>query len=202
MRYLLGSLWLRLFGWRLIGLNPLPPKLVLIAAPHTSNWDLPHMIGAAFVLRAKIYWLGKDAIFRNRLFGRWMKALGGIPIVRGTRGNTVALIAERFRNTSSLILAVPPEGTRSRCEFWRSGFYHIAVAAEVPIGLGFLDYSRRRLGVAELFEPSGNVGIDMDRLREFYGQMRGKYPDKAGTPRLREEKPIATSPSPTAPRPP
>ncbi len=187
MRYLIGRCWLALFGWRLVGLQPLPRGTVMIAAPHTSNWDLVFMIAAAWVLRARISWLGKDAIFRNPIFRPFMTWLGGIPIDRSTRGETVRRIAERFREIPSLILAVPVEGTRGKTEYWKSGFYHIARTAGVPIGLGFLDYAKRHCGVARILELTGNVRTDMDRIREFYRGVTGKYPELHGTPRLREE---------------
>jgi 1-acyl-sn-glycerol-3-phosphate acyltransferase len=189
MRYLLGRIWLGLFGWRVEGIAPLPERLVLVAYPHTSNWDLPFLLAAAWVLRAQVSWLGKLSLFRNPVFGRFLRRLGGIPVDRGTRTNTVATIAARFRELSSLILVVPVEATRGRTDYWKSGFYHIAASSGVPIGLGFLDYQRRRCGVGQLLQPTGNVTADMDRIREFYRDVRGKHPGRQGIPRLREEDP-------------
>lgn len=187
MRRVLGRIWLRVFGWRLEGLIPAPTGFVLIAWPHTSNWDLPHMIAAAWTLRVKISWLGKDAIFKHRIFAPFMRWLGGIPIDRSKRGNTVSRVTELFRQQPELILAVPVEGTRSKTEHWRSGFYHMARGAGVPIGLGFLDYAKRRLGIGPLLELTGDVRADMDRIREFYLDVRGKRPSMQTPPRLREE---------------
>lgn len=187
MLHLIGRSWLRLLGWKLHGLTEFPSKLVFIAAPHTSNWDLPHMLAAAWALRLRVCWLGKDSLFTAPLFGRLMRSLGGIPVKRGSPKATVSRVAELFATRRSMTLAVPPEGTRGKTEYWRSGFYYIAREAGVPIGLAFLDYGRRRCGVGELLEPTGDVAADMDRIRAFYRDVRGRYPKREGTPRLRDE---------------
>ena len=186
MNYWIGKIWLALFRWRLEGETELPAKFVFIAAPHTSNWDLPHMLATAYVLRVRISWLGKHTLFTG-LLGRLLRALGGIPIDRRIPQNTVDRIAELFNSASSLILAVPPEGTRRKTEYWKSGFYHIARRAGVPIGFGFLDYGRRCCGVGGFLNPTGDIHGDMDKVRAFYKDMRAKYPDGQGRFRLREE---------------
>jgi len=186
MKYWIGKIWLALFRWRLEGETELPAKFVFIAAPHTSNWDLPHMLATAYVLRVRISWLGKHTLFTG-LLGRLLRALGGIPIDRRIPQNTVDRIAELFNSASSLILAVPPEGTRRKTEYWKSGFYHIARRAGVPIGFGFLDYGRRCCGVGGFLNPTGDIHGDMDKVRAFYKDMRAKYPDGQGRFRLREE---------------
>lgn len=186
MKYWIGKIWLALFRWRLEGETKLPAKFVFIAAPHSSNWDLPHMLATAYVLRVRISWLGKHTLFTG-LLGRLLRALGGIPIDRRIPQNTVDRIAELFNSASSLILAVPPEGTRRKTEYWKSGFYHIARRAGVPIGFGFLDYGRRCCGVGGFLNPTGDIHGDMDKVRAFYKDMRAKYPDGQGRFRLREE---------------
>ncbi|MBF0524473.1 MAG: 1-acyl-sn-glycerol-3-phosphate acyltransferase [Deltaproteobacteria bacterium] len=186
MGYWIGRLWLAFWGWRIEGAEQLPAKFVFIASPHTSNWDVPFMLAAAYVLRIRISWLGKHSLFKGRC-GRILRALGGIPVNRQAPQNLVQQIAASFHASTNLILAVPPEGTRRKTEYWKSGFYHIARTAGVPIGLGFLDYGRKRCGFGGFFFPSGDVRADMDRLRAFYGGIRGKYPEKTGRPRLREE---------------
>jgi 1-acyl-sn-glycerol-3-phosphate acyltransferase len=159
---------------------------VLIAAPHTSNWDLPFMLATAYVMRARISWLGKHTIFKGP-WGWLLRKLGGIPVDRRTPHSLVTQLAEQFKNRDDLILAVPPEGTRSKAKLWKSGFYHIATESRVPIGLGYLDYSRKLCGLGMFVEPTQNVNEDMDRIRDFYQDIRGKHPQLESEPRLREE---------------
>jgi 1-acyl-sn-glycerol-3-phosphate acyltransferase len=96
-------------------------------------------------------------------------------------------MAEKLRSSDELVLAIPPEGTRSKVDVWKSGFYHIAAESGVPIGLGYLDYDRKLCGLGMFVLPSGDVRVDMDKIRGFYRSIRGKYPDLESEPRLREE---------------
>jgi 1-acyl-sn-glycerol-3-phosphate acyltransferase len=116
-----------------------------------------------------------------------MRKLGGIPIDRRAPQSLVKQIAERFESCDDLVLAVPPEGTRGKVDSWKSGFYHIASRSGVPIGLGYLDYARKLCGLGMFVIPSGNIKEDMNRIREFYRSIRGKYPHLESEPRLREE---------------
>ena len=143
---LVGRLWLRSFGWRVEGRLPHHTRAVVIAAPHTSNWDLPFMLAVSWVLGVRPAWLGKDGLFRPP-FGALMRWLGGIPVDRRAPGGMVTQAAARLRAADRLLLVVPPSGTRSRAPHWKSGFYHIASAAGVPILCTFLDYRRRVGGV-------------------------------------------------------
>ncbi len=169
-------LWIN--GWRATGSLPKTSKLVLIAAPHTTNWDLPYMLFIAFVLRAKIYWMGKDAIFRWP-FGSLFKWLGGIPVDRSKANNVVAQSIEQFAKNDSLVLTVPPAGTRKRVLNWKTGFYHIANGAGVPIAMGFLDYKRKVGGIGSVLQPTGDIEADMQIIRSFYQDISGKYPLKS-----------------------
>jgi 1-acyl-sn-glycerol-3-phosphate acyltransferase len=186
LSYWTGRLWLWLFGWKVRGAALTHRKFVLIAAPHTSNWDLPFMLATAYVMRVRISWLGKHTIFAPP-FGWLLRKLGGIPVDRRAPQSLVAQLAEKFKSSDDLVLAVPPEGTRSKVGTWKSGFYHIASASGVPIGLGYLDYGRKSCGLGTFVTPSGNVKEDMDRIRDFYRDIRGKYPDLESEPRLPEE---------------
>ncbi len=165
-------------GWKTKGKLPDDPKFVLIAAPHTSNWDLPFMLFIAFALRAKIYWMGKDAIFR-RPFGPFFRWLGGIPIDRSKKNNVVAQSLEQFHLNQTLILAVPPAGTRKRVMYWKTGFYHIAHGAKVPVVCAFLDYRKKIGGIGPVIRPTGNIEADMIKIRYFYKDISGKYPLKS-----------------------
>ncbi len=192
-KYWLGRAWMGAFGWRVEGALPETRKFVFIAAPHTSNWDLPFMLATAYILGVRVSWMGKHTLFEGP-FGGFMKALGGIPVDRRSANNLVQQVAERFQQADTLILAVPPEGTRKKVEYWKSGFYHIARSAQVPIAMGFLDFRRKRAGLGPLLYPTGDVRADMDQVRAFYRDIRGKIPKDESEPRLREEAEAAQSP--------
>jgi len=161
-------------------------KAVAIAAPHTSNWDLPFTLAVAYVLGVKPCWLGKRELFRWPL-GWLLTRLGGVPVARGGRTNLVHQIVERFAAVDRLFLVIPPSGTRSRATHWKSGFYHIARGARVPLICTFLDYRRRVGGIGPVLEPSGDVAADMLIIRGFYAGVHGKYPERTTPVRLLEE---------------
>ncbi len=186
IKYWIGRAWLAFFGWRVEEGEPPPPRFVLVAAPHTTGWDLPFMLACSYVMRVPISWMGKRELFRAP-FGWFMRALGGVPIDRSARHDRVGWAASLFAREERLVLSVPPEGTRGKVDYWKSGFYHIARSASVPIGLGYLDYTRKVTGIGGFLATTGDVRADMDRIRAFYREVRGKYPDLQGIPRLREE---------------
>lgn len=187
LSYWIGKSWLRLFGWRVEGIDSSCRKYVLIAAPHTSNWDFPFMLATAYVMRVRISWFGKHTLFIPP-WGWLMRKLGGIPVDRRTPHSLVTQMAQKLKNSNDLILAVPPEGTRKRVDTWKSGFYHIATEADVPIGLGYLDYKRKLCGLGKFVKSSGDIAEDMNTIRAFYRNIRGKYPHLESEPRLREER--------------
>ena len=172
-------LWLRMTGWKVEGsLPPEAAKAVVIAAPHTSNWDLPYMLVCAFALRMDIYWMGKKSIFKFP-FKTLMLWMGGIPVDRAKASNLVAASAEALTTAQGpLQLVVPPEATRAKTRVWKTGFYYIAVAAKVPILMTYLDYSRKTGGIGPLFWPTGDIEKDMPAIRAFYAPFKGKYPDQ------------------------
>lgn len=174
----LARLILELIGWRMVGEIP-APKAVLIGAPHTSNWDFPLALLAFWALDIDARWVAKHTIFRPP-FGGLLRALGGIPLDRERTTDFVPANVELFEREDALVLAIAPEGTRSRTERWRSGFYWIAHGAGVPIALGFLDYGRRVGGIGGLLFPSGDVEADMERIRAFYADKTAKHPEKVG----------------------
>lgn len=178
--------FLALTGWKPEGTVP-RGRCVLIAAPHTSNWDFPYTLAIAAAMRLRIRWMGKHTLFRWP-WGPVMRALGGIPIQRDRRSGVVDAAAALLREAEGdLVLVVPAEGTRSRVDYWKSGFYHIARAAKVPIVLGYLDFRRRRGGFGPAVPASGNVVETMNRIRAFYADKVGKHPERFGPIRLREE---------------
>lgn len=171
---------LKIAGWRAQGRLPAVPKFILVGAPHTSNWDLPYMLFIIFVLRGKICWLGKESLFRPPFKG-FFKWLGGIPIDRSRSKNIVAQTIQQFNQNKTMILTIAPEGTRSRVKKWKTGFYHIAKGANVPIALGFLDYRRKVGGIGPFIYPTGNIDADMQTIRAFYGGITGKFSEKSMT---------------------
>jgi 1-acyl-sn-glycerol-3-phosphate acyltransferase len=186
LSYWMGRLWLWLFGWKIHGETPSYRKFVFIAAPHTSNWDLPFMLATAYVMGVRISWLGNHRIFIPP-WGWFMSKLGGIPVDRRAHQSLVIQMTEKFKSSEYLVLAVPPEGNRGKVAFWKSGFYHIASQSGVPIGLGYLDYDRKLCGLGMFIIPSGNVNEDMNKIRDFYRNIRGKYPAMESEPRLQDE---------------
>ncbi len=170
-----SSLFLRLNGWRVEG--ALPPgggKCVLIAAPHTSNWDMPYALTACFVLRLNPRWMGKASIFRFP-FGGIMRWLGGVAVDRSRSHNAVADQAQALRESDEPIqLIIAPEGTRKRTREWKTGFYYIAREAGVPIVLAYLDYERRVAGLGRVFQPTGDVQADIAEIKRFYATVRGR----------------------------
>ena len=183
---LVGAAYLRLFGWRVEGAAPHVAKAVLVAAPHTSNWDLPFMLATAWVLGVRLSWLGKRGLFRGP-FGPLFRRLGGLPVDRGSSQNLVQQAVDWFADAGRLFLAIAPSGTRSRAAHWRSGFYHIARAAGVPVLCTFLDYRRKVGGVGPPFVPTGDVRADMDEIRAFYAGIVARHPARETPVRLREE---------------
>jgi 1-acyl-sn-glycerol-3-phosphate acyltransferase len=182
----IGRLWLLVFGWRIETEMPVPDKMVYICAPHTSNWDLPFMLAVTWTLGIDVAFLAKKSIFRFP-FGPFFRWLGALPVDRSAPHGLVAQAAQLFTERDVLRLGVPPEGTRKKVELWKSGFYHIARAAQVQIGLGYLDFEKKRGGFGGYFVPTGDIARDMDHVREFYRDVRGKFPALESAPRLREE---------------
>ncbi|MEY3445853.1 MAG: hypothetical protein RIR45_608 [Pseudomonadota bacterium] len=175
----LSVAFLKLAGWKVEGQLPEGcNKSVLIAAPHTSNWDLPYTLMVAFALRLHIYWMGKEQIFRFPFRGLMMW-LGGIPVHREKASNLVAASVEAIKAADGpLQLVVPPEGTRSKSRYWKTGFYYIAVGAQVPIVMAYMDYSRKVSGLGPIFQPTGDVEADMARIKTFYAPFKGKNADQ------------------------
>ena len=186
----LARIFLRLSDLEIISTTAPDKKLVLIAAPHTSNWDLIQLVAAQCLLGVEISWMGKHTLFWWPL-GPILRALGGVPVRRDHPEGAVEQIVRTFDEVEALCLLITPEGTRSYTPYWKSGFYRIAKAAGVPIQLGFVDYSRNRAGFGPTFMPSDDLRADMDKIRAFYADKTGRYPDQAGEVRLREEERIA-----------
>lgn len=186
LKRLIGEAFLRVAGWKVDGDPPPMDRYVIIAAPHTSNWDMPFMLAFAFIYDIPVRWMGKHTLFKAP-FGPFFRRLGGIPIIRHRPGGVVGQMIEEFENNESLVLMVPAEGTRSRVDYWKSGFYHIARSADVPVVLSYLDFGKKVGGIGPALKMTGDISADMDRIRAFYADKKGFRPDKVGVIRLREE---------------
>lgn len=184
----IAKLWVKLTGFQVVGheLVAQHKTYVVIAAPHTSNWDLAHTLATGRLLNIDIKWVGKHTLFQFPL-GWLMRRLGGVPVDRRAAHGMVQAFADLFKSRDDLVLLVPPEGTRSAGKLWKSGFYHIAKTANVPIACAFVDYARKMSGVGLFLFPSADLKSDMDQVRAFYAPIRGRYPQKETIPRLKEE---------------
>lgn len=183
---------LRLAGWRYEGPLPAPTKYVCLAYPHTSNWDGVLMVAMAQSVGLKMSWMMKSDWFRGPL-GPVMRAVGAVAVDRSQRNNVVDQMVAEFARRQQLVLTIPPEGTRKHAQHWRSGFYHIARGAGVPVVPGYLDYGRKQCGMGEPISLTGDVRADMDRIRAFYARRppTGLKENQVGPIRLREEDHLA-----------
>ena len=170
---------LKLLGWKVKLELPDVKKYMLIAAPHTSNWDFPLGILVKSSQKIKLNFLGKGALFESP-FGWLFRALGGIPVYRKKKLNMVDQMVEQFNQREHMILAMSPEGTRSYLEYWHSGFYHIAYKAGVPIAMATLDFGNKMVKLGSTFMPTGDIQADMKLIRAFYAGVQGKIPENQG----------------------
>ncbi len=178
-----SRLFLRAAGWRRVGRLPDRAQYVMIGAPHTTYWDAVYAMAIALTFRLRVFWMAKHTVFRWP-FCSLLRWLGGVPIDRRTRHDIVSQCVEHFRANQRFILAVLPEGTRRRVDAWKSGFYHIARGAGVPVLLAFLDYPSRTGGVGPLIWLTGDVETDLEEIAGFYSTKRGKHPEGTGPVRL------------------
>ena len=171
IRRLLGRLSLRLMGWRMVGSLPDLPKFVIIAAPHTTNWDFVRGISLVFALSLDAKWIGKRELFVGP-FGPLFRWLGGIPIDRKSPQGAVEGAVAAFAAQSQMILAIAPEGTRKAVARWKSGFYRIAEGAGVPIVCGFFDNRTRVLGFTRVVIPAGEMTAGIAALEAWYAPLQ------------------------------
>ena len=179
LQTLLGRIFLKVMGWKVESQELTEPKFVALFAPHTSNWDLPIILATIYVLGVKASFLAKKEAFFWPV-GGFMRWLGGIPVDRKTGKNTVEQVVDVFNEREQLIMGITPEGTHSKAKYWKTGFYHIAVGAQVPIIFTFLDYERKVGGFGPTLIPSGDIEEDMKVIREFFSGITAKYPHEVG----------------------
>lgn len=187
-RVWLSTVALDLAGWRFEGELPREKKYVCIAYPHTSNWDGLLMVAFATRLGLRARWMIKDAWTRPPL-GAALRELGAVGIDRSRANSVVAQMVAEFDRHEEFVLGIPPEGTRGRAEHWKSGFYHVALGAKVPVVPAYVDFAGRRVGMGPPLWMTGDVRADMDRVRAYYGSLNLKAyaPENVGPIRLREE---------------
>jgi 1-acyl-sn-glycerol-3-phosphate acyltransferase len=170
-----GNAMLALLGWRIEGEFPDRAKLLAIVAPHTSNWDFPIGLAAVYALGLRVRFLGKHTLFQPPL-GWFMRWSGGIPVIRESPQGAVAQVLEVIQREPAIFLAVTPAGTRTRGTPWRSGFYHMAHAARIPILPIAFDGQRRAIRLFAPLETSGDFEKDLPRLMALYDGIRGVKP--------------------------
>jgi 1-acyl-sn-glycerol-3-phosphate acyltransferase len=169
-----GLLMLRVLGWKLEGEFPNVPKAVMVAAPHTSNWDGAITLAVVLTMSLHLHWMGKDSMFRWP-FRRLLLWMGGIPVNRKLGGGLVQTTIDKFAEHASYLVLISPEGTRSATREWKTGFYKIAQGAGIPIVLCYIDFSRKVVGFGPLVSPSADSAADMRFIRDYYNDKVARH---------------------------
>jgi len=170
-----ARLIMRLSGWRVEGTLPNDGKLLIIGAPHTSNWDWVLVMLTAYSLGVRISWMAKHTLFKKP-FGGIMRWLGGIAIDRRSKHGTVQQAIHNFEQKEKLVLCITPEGTRSKVREWKQGFYHIAHGADVPVVVAAFDYGRKAVRFGPTFKPTGDLETDLPIIKSFYDGVTARHP--------------------------
>jgi 1-acyl-sn-glycerol-3-phosphate acyltransferase len=174
-------LWFyRTRGWTATGAPPADRRGVIIAAPHTSNWDFVNFLGLTDALGVKAHFMGKKELFRWPL-DRFMRDMGGVRVDRASRNDYVAQMIAEFARRKSFLLTVAPEGTRGAVRSWRTGFYYIALGAKVPLLVGMMDYGTKTGGLGPAIWPTGDYAADMKKVAEYYRSVTPRNPARAQT---------------------
>lgn len=169
-----GLTWmmLKLTGWEIEGQKPAARRFVMIGAPHTSNWDFLLFMAVALQMRTPVFWLGKSSLFKGPM-GPVMRYLGGIPVYRERKTNMVDQAVAAFNCHHRFVLTLAPEGTRSKVSEWKTGFWHIAHNAKIPVIPAYVDFSRKITGVGPAYKLTGDKTLDIANLQAFYAPYRG-----------------------------
>jgi len=168
---------LRISGWQIVGEHPAAPKAVIIAAPHTSNWDGFWALTYKVAIGLDIHFFAKKSLFWFPL-STLLRALGGIPLDRSKAKSAVAQAVEMFNNQESFYFGLAPEGSRSLHEGWKTGFYRIATDAGVPVYLGMVDYAKKHVGITIALELTGDIDADLQKCADYYQHIEGRWPNK------------------------
>lgn len=172
-----GKTFLRVFGWRVEGSITNAERVLITAAPHTSNWDAVFGIAAVLGLNVRLHFLGKHSIFVPGLkwFMRW---LGGIPVNRKNPEGVIEHVNGLVEKYEGIVIVIAPEGTRTKAEKWKSGFLRIAEASNCQIQMGALDFKHKRIVLGDLYQPTGDNQADIENIKQWYTQFQGKFPDQ------------------------
>ena len=177
MKKIISSIILKIFGWKSsFEVLKSIDKCVIIAAPHTSNWDFPYTILTFWKYEINFGFFIKDS-YTKSFMGGILRSMGAIGVDRSKGQNLVDYASDLLIKNDNLVLIVPAEGTRSYVEKWKTGFYHIAKKAKVPIALGFSDYKTKEIGIGLLLEPSNDIDADFNIIQNFYKNITGKHPE-------------------------
>lgn len=168
----------RVQGWTAVGAPPPAGRCIILAVPHTSNWDFIYTMGLFEALEIRPKFMAKDSLFRAPM-GRFMRDMGGVPVKRSRSHNMVDQMAERFADGRRFMLVIAPEGTREAVGNWKTGFYHMAMKAQVPIVAGFLDYGAKQGGLGPAVMPTGNYRADMEKIVSSYDHVVARHPERA-----------------------
>lgn len=190
MLKLFSKIILKLIGWHVDVTLPEEKKFVLIGAPHTTNWDLPIGLLCLWSVPIHLTWIAKKQLFIGPL-NYFFRALGGVPVDRSIATGFIEQIAHQFDCREEMIFGLTPEGTRSKTEYWKTGFYYIALKANVPICLAYVDYPSRTFGLGEMLYPSGDIEKDFELIRTFYRGKKGKHPEEQGPVHIKKRQRIS-----------
>jgi len=179
MLRIFSKIILKLIGWRVDVTLPKEKKLVMIGAPHTTNWDLPIALLCFWSVPVRLTWVGKKQLFIGPL-DYFFRALGGIPVDRSAQTGFIEQIAQQFDNHDEMIFGLTPEGSRSKTAHWKTGFYYIALQAKVPICLAYVDYPNRTIGFGKIITPTGDIDKDFELIKIFYQDKKGKHARNQG----------------------
>lgn len=177
MKKFIGSFILFVSGWKADYPSKfMVDKCIMLAVPHTSNWDLMYALAVYWKKGVNAKFLIKNS-YTKGLFGSFFKWLGAIGVDRNKHNNLVNYSAQLLNSSKKLVLLIPPEGTRKRVEKWKTGFYNIASQANVPVALGFLDYKNKIAGVGGIYHLTGDFNVDMANIQTFYITKTAKHPE-------------------------
>lgn len=184
--------WFRKKGWKINDQLPRPwPGCIVIAAPHTTNWDFVYTMAFFLINEVPVRFLAKKELFRWPL-GGIMRSFGGKPVVRNRSTNMVDSIVDMFAEAPDTMLLIPAEGTRSKVKRWKTGFYHAALKANKPVLLGYLDYEKKEAGFGPLLTMTGDPEVDAAAIRDFYRPIKGKFPENFSVDGLQLSRPDET----------
>lgn len=164
-------------GWTATGSIPEPRRFIIIAAPHTSNWDFLYYIGLTQSLGITPHFMAKTSLFRWP-FRNFLLDMGGVPVDRSRGGNYVQAMIDEFSRRKEFMLTIAPEGTRGSVKQWKTGFYHIAMGAKVPMVVGMMDYGSKTGGLGPAIWPTGDYAADMAKVAEIYARVTPRHPEK------------------------